>query len=71
MKNRIQDGTKSGRISAEVTVPDETLIARFGEALLLRVGRQIVLRGGSMADRLDALEWMATAMPDEVPRLEL
>jgi hypothetical protein len=41
----------------------------FGEAVLVRVGGRVVLRGGSMADRMEALEWMAMFMPDAVASL--
>jgi hypothetical protein len=57
MKNRIED---SDRETAEI-------IATFGEARLLKVNDTIVLRGGSMADRMEALEWLATFRPESVP----
>jgi len=49
---------------------EEEVIARFGEAILVRVRGRIVLRGGSMADRMEALEWMAMFMPDAVASLK-
>jgi len=45
------------------------IIAVFGEAHLVRVEERIELRGGSMADRTEALEWLVQAMPSEVPLL--
>lgn len=63
MKNRILEaGMEQGR-SGEI-------LAQFGEAVLVRVCGRIVLRGGSMADRMEALEWMAMFMPDEVATLK-
>ena len=44
-------------------------VARFGEAVLIRSGGRLFLRGGSMADRMEALEWVALFMPDSVPSL--
>ncbi len=42
----------------------------FGEAQLVKVNGRIRLRGGSMADRTEALEWLSLFMPDEVVRVE-
>jgi hypothetical protein len=47
----------------------EEVIATFGEARLVRVKGRVELRGGSMADRTEALEWLLVMMPDEAPRL--
>jgi hypothetical protein len=44
----------------------EELIATFGEARLVRVNARIELRGGSMSDRMEALEWVARTLPDEM-----
>ncbi len=44
---------------------DGELIAGFGEAKLVKVDGRIQLRGGSMADRTEALEWVALFLPDE------
>lgn len=44
--------------------------AQFGEAVLQCEDGRVVLRGGSMADRLEALEWLALFLPDTVARLE-
>lgn len=43
------------------------LVAEFGEALLSRERGRLHLRGGSMADRMEALEWVALFLPDEAP----
>ena len=49
--------------------PREEVIAMFGEAQLIRVDGDLELRGGSMADRTEALEWVMIMMPAEAPRL--
>ena len=56
MKNRIKEGMET----AEET---KFVIAEFGEAKLVRMGAKVLLEGGSMADRLDALEWAKTNLP--------
>ena len=48
----------------------EEVIASFGEARIVRVGGKIYLRGGSMADRTEALEWLAMVLPEEVACVE-
>jgi hypothetical protein len=67
MKNRMQKiwGTGQGETAASGEV-----LAQFGEAVLVRINGQIVLRGGSMADRMEALEWLSMFMPDEVASLK-
>ncbi len=73
MKNWIQEGQESGRIrpsSSGGEQSGEEVIARFGEALLLRIGGRIILRGGSMTDRMEALEWVAMFMPEVAPSLK-
>ena len=74
MKNWIQDGLQSARIQGGTPARDEEIVARFGEATLVRSGGQsgvrIGLRGGSMADRMEALEWMAIFMPEAATRLK-
>jgi len=57
MKNRITD--------SPLALPEE-IVAVFGEARLIRSGGELQLRGGSMADRAEALEWLAIFIPDEV-----
>lgn len=42
------------------------LVAEFGEARLTREKGRLHLRGGSMTDRMEALEWVAMFLPDEV-----
>ena len=61
MKNRIfeSSGTET-----------EELIATFGEAQLVKAGGRVELRGGSMAERAEALEWIALFMPGEVVALQ-
>jgi hypothetical protein len=62
MKNRMAETrgeTKAAQRSMEV-------LATFGEARLIREGDKIGLWGGSMADRLEALEWVSLMMPDAV-----
>jgi hypothetical protein len=46
------------------------VIAQFGEAVLVRMDGRIVLRGGSMADRTEALEWLSMFMPEAVATLK-
>ncbi|HXG47396.1 MAG TPA: hypothetical protein VNO52_07225 [Methylomirabilota bacterium] len=60
MKNRILD----------MFTDDEEVMATFGEARLVRAGDRVILRGGSMADRTEALEWLAIFHPEVVPVLE-
>ena len=43
----------------------EELIATFGEARLLRVDGRIILRGGPMSDRMEALEWVRMFLPGQ------
>ena len=66
MKNRTQKSAESAR--------KETgeIIAQFGEAVLLRLNGngRIVLRGGSMADRMEALEWLSMFMPEAMASLK-
>ena len=45
---------------------EDELIAVFGEARLLRTAGRLELRGGSMSDRTEALEWLSIFMPDAV-----
>ena len=56
MKNRIKE-------RMETTAEAKFVIAEFGEAKLVRVGAKVLLEGGSMADRLDALEWAKINLP--------
>ena len=48
----------------------EEFVAVFGEARVVRVNGKIHLRGGSMADRSEALEWLAMFLPGEVACVE-
>ena len=49
---------------------EEILIAHFGDARLMRIEGRIELRGGTMSERAEALEWMAMFLPDEVLRVK-
>jgi len=53
-----------------VTDRTEDVVAIFGEARLVRVDSSICLRGGSMADRMEALEWLSMMMPETVVSME-
>jgi hypothetical protein len=61
MKNRLFDNGKAD---------SEEIIATFGDAQLIRVNDRLQLRGGSMAERAEALEWIALFRPGEVVALE-
>jgi hypothetical protein len=61
MKNRVFD---SGNVDSD------EVVATFGEAQLVRLHDRLQLRGGSMAERAEALEWIALFMPGEVVTLE-
>lgn len=54
------------RIKEKMETPPETklVIAEFGDAKLIRIGARFCLEGGSMADRLDALEWAKFNLPE-------
>ena len=52
------------RMKQFVEEPVEEIVTVFGEARLIRVNGKLVLRGGSMADRTEAMEWLATFMPE-------
>ena len=43
----------------------EPALATFGEAELVKIDGRIFLRGGSMLDRIEAMEWMSILMPEE------
>ena len=61
MKNRLEE-----RRLDEVA----EVLASFGEARVVRIDGRIHLRGGSMADRMEALEWRSMFMPDEAACIE-
>jgi hypothetical protein len=44
----------------------EEVLAIFGEARLVRVNGWVYLRGGSMAERMEALEWLSIFEPQTV-----
>ena len=48
----------------------EEIVQSFGDAHLVRVDGKVYLRGGSMADRTEALEWLAMFLPGEVACVE-
>jgi hypothetical protein len=70
MNNRKQkDGMDavSGLIPAAIQgIEGADIVGQFGEAALVRIEGRIVLRGGSMTDRMEALEWLSMFMPDAV-----
>jgi hypothetical protein len=55
---------------ADSRIEQEETIAVFGEAGLVHVQGKIQLRGGSMADHAEALEWMSLFMPEHIVNLE-
>jgi hypothetical protein len=57
------------KTESEMEVRLGEIIATFGEAALVRQDGEIELRGGSMADRVEALEWMSLMMPGEAVRV--
>jgi hypothetical protein len=57
MKNRME--------SLVFNQPEEVLVI-FGEARLVRVKGRVYLRGGSMAERMEALEWLSIFEPQTV-----
>ena len=63
---RMKTRTKKVGASKQVATINEELIATFGEARLVRVNGTICLRGGTMADRMEALEWLSLMMPETV-----
>jgi hypothetical protein len=44
----------------------EEVLAIFGEARLVRVNGRVYLRGGSMTERMEALEWLSILEPQTV-----
>ena len=54
------------RVFQPLPTEGEQVIATFGEAKLVKVDGKIQLRDGSMADRMEAMEWISLFMPDEV-----
>jgi hypothetical protein len=66
MENKVaRNGIDSKTPSAPM---DSELIAIFGEAQLLRVDGHVQLQGGTMADRIEALEWLSIFLPNEPVR---
>ena len=57
MKNRIKKFDKENT---------EVILKTFGEARLIQSGGKVRLHGGSMADRMEALEWLSVFMPEAV-----
>ena len=51
-------------------VSEDQVLATFGEARLIKVEGKLHLRGGSMSDRMEALEWVSLFLPDEAVSLE-
>ena len=61
MKNRMDIETGYNR---------QQLIATFGAAELLKLDDGMVLRGGTAADRTEALEWISLFLPEEFATVE-
>lgn len=57
MKNRLNDV-----VADEVVV----VLAIFGDARLVRVRGRVHLEGGSMADRMEALDWASVNLTEPV-----
>ena len=47
----------------------DDLVAVFGEAKLVRRDGVLRLMGGTMADRMEAMEWVMMFLPDEAVRM--
>ena len=54
------------RMGSLVFNQPEEVLAIFGEARLVRVKGRVYLRGGSMAERMEALEWLSIFEPQTV-----
>lgn len=54
----------------DMLIDGEEVMAKFGDARLVHSGNRVILRGGSMADRMEALEWLAIFHPEIAPVLE-
>ena len=55
-------------------IPDEwrdagIVLAAFGDATLVKGESGLELRGGTMADRSEALEWVSLFMPEQAARI--
>jgi len=61
MMNRVEERTLEEALE---------VLASFGEARVVRVKGRLHLLGGSMADRMEALEWLSMFMPEEAACLE-
>ena len=58
------------RLLQIMDISEEQVVASFGEAKLVKVDGTLQLRGGSMSDRIEALEWISIFLPEESVRLE-
>jgi len=54
------------RMESLIFNQSEEVLAIFGEARLVRVNGRLYLRGGSMAERMEALEWLSIFEPQTV-----
>jgi len=54
------------RMESLVFNQSEEVLVIFGEARLVRVKGRVYLRGGSMAERMEALEWLSIFEPQTV-----
>jgi hypothetical protein len=56
---------------AEKRRDEGVVIAVFGDAQLVAAEGCLELRGGTMADRSEALEWVSLFMPEAAARVKL
>lgn len=54
------------RMEPVVFNQSEEVLAILGEARLVRVNGRVYLRGGSMTERMEALEWLSILEPQTV-----
>lgn len=62
-------GMKTGLEEFEEKPEREEIVATFGEARLVKANGRLELRGGSMSDRTEALEWLSKFIPGELARV--
>ncbi len=53
------------QLEKEVTSEDAVVLVVFGDARLVRFGDRVLLDGGSMADRTEAIEWASANLRDQ------
>jgi hypothetical protein len=57
-------------MKSRVFEQEPEILAKFGEASVVRIDGKLYLRGGSMADRIEALEWLARFLPGEAVSMD-